>query len=66
MTADVRRTPDGAPVNPADARHELAEELGDMPLSPLEARTVLWLYECEQPTIHAIVTLLRKAKGEAP
>jgi hypothetical protein len=61
---DVRRTPDGAPVYPADARQELADELTGLALTPLEAQVVMWLYELDQPTLHGITTLLRKVRED--
>lgn len=68
MRADVRRTPDGAPIYPEDARAELAEELAGVTLDAFESRTLLWLFNLDQPTIHGIVLLIRKARamGEAP
>lgn len=68
MRQDVRRTPDGAPIYPEDARAELAAEFGDVPLDAFESRTLLWLFNLDQPTLHGITLLIRKARamGEAP
>lgn len=61
-TQDVRRCPDGTPVSVADAQRELRDAIGDLPLSPHELRVVSWLYRCDQPTMHAIATIIAKAK----
>lgn len=60
---DIRRCPDGTPVYVEDARQELFLAIRDLPLDQHEARIVTWLYGMDQPTMHAIATLITKAKA---
>lgn len=58
----VRRSADGTPVYVEDARQELADAIEGLQLTNLEAGIIQWLYDCDQPAMHAIASLIRKAK----
>ena len=61
---DMRRTPDGAFVDPTEAMAELVHALAGVELGTCESRIVDWLLlTCDQPTLHHLSTLIGKLRG---